>query len=78
MQGSKWTLKRQKTKRRSMTPDYEAIHEQQDAELSRELGKTVTFGSEFISDYEQALKQGEMNLKIKLGIERIIAEQGES
>ena len=58
-----------------MTPDYLANQEQQDAELNRELAKNVTFGCEIIPEYEQAIKQGEMNLKIKLGIEKIMTKE---
>ena len=42
----KMPLKKQKTKRRTPTPD------EQDEEFNREMKKTITLGDEFIPEYE--------------------------
>ena len=46
------TFRNKKLKKRSMTPDYLAKQEDQDAELNRELLKTVTLGQNIEQNYE--------------------------
>ena len=62
------TFRNRKMKKRSMTPDYLAKQEDQDAELNRELLKTVTLGQDIEQDYEKILNTSEMDEKIKRGI----------
>ena len=61
-------LNKQKTKRRTPTPD------EQDEEFNRELKKTITLGDDFIPQFEESIKNGHIDEKVEEGISQIVKE----
>ena len=64
----KLPLNKQKTKRRTPTPD------EQDEEFNRELKKTITLGDDFIPQFEESIKNGHIDEKVEAGISQIVNE----
>ena len=58
-----------------MTPDHFTKFEDKEAELNRELTKQVIFPSNFVDEYSKAIKAGEMEVRINLGIQNIMTEK---
>ena len=68
---AKVTLRRQKTRIRTPSPD------EQDMELIREAKKAVSFGADFIEEYQQSITKDDFNSQKKRGIARVTLENQE-
>ena len=71
------TLKYQKTKRRSLTPEPTIDEVAQDVELNLQLQKKVHLGDDFLPEFEKLLQSGEIKTRVENAIEKIVSDRNQ-